>query len=129
MDFFFQVMLTFVVFTVVDLFWLVKVAPKLYRKHIGHLMADKVNRIGALLFYVVFIIGLVLFVIYPHQDHLLIGTLYGAAFGLVTYATYDLTNLATLKAWPVTITIIDLVWGTLVTAVTSGLVIFILGLF
>ncbi len=128
MDFFFQVLLTFVVFTVVDLFWLVKVAPKLYRKHIGHLMADKVNRVGALLFYIVFIVGLVLFVIDPHRDHLLLGTLYGGAFGLVTYATYDLTNLATLKAWPVTITIIDLVWGTFVTAATSGLVILILGI-
>lgn len=128
MDFFFQVLLTFVVFTVVDLFWLVKVAPKLYRKHIGHLMADKVNRVGALLFYIVFIVGLVLFVIDPHRDHLLLGILYGGAFGLVTYATYDLTNLATLKAWPVTITIIDLVWGTFVTAATSGLVILILGI-
>ncbi len=128
MDFFFQVLLTFVVFTVVDLFWLVKVAPKLYRKHIGHLMADKVNRVGALLFYIVFIVGLVLFVIYPHRDDLFLGVLYGGAFGLVTYATYDLTNLATLKAWPVTITIIDLVWGTFVTAATSGLVILILGI-
>ncbi len=128
MDFFFQVLLTFVVFTVVDLFWLVKVAPKLYRKHIGHLMADKVNRVGALLFYIVFIVGLVLFVIDPHRDHLLLGIRYGGAFGLVTYATYDLTNLATLKAWPVTITIIDLVWGTFVTAATSGLVILILGI-
>jgi uncharacterized membrane protein len=128
MDFFFQVILTFVVFTLVDLFWLVKVAPKLYRKHIGHLMADKINRVGALLFYVVFIVGLVLFVVYPHRDHVWLGILYGGAFGLVTYATYDLTNLATLKAWPVTITVIDLVWGTFVTAATSGLVIFILGL-
>jgi uncharacterized membrane protein len=51
----------------------------------------------------------------------------GAMFGLVTYATYDLTNLATLKAWPVTITVIDLIWGTLVTAVTSGLVVLIIG--
>lgn len=127
MDFLFQVIITFVAFTLVDLFWLVKVAPKLYRKHIGHLMADKVNRVGALLFYVIYIVGLVLFVIQPHQEHLFLGILYGGAFGLVTYATYDLTNLATLKAWPVTITVIDLVWGTLVTAFTSGLVIVVLG--
>lgn len=127
MDFLFQVIITFVAFTLVDLFWLVKVAPKLYRKHIGHLMADKVNRVGALLFYVIYIVGLVLFVIQPHQNHLLLGILYGGAFGLVTYATYDLTNFATLKAWPVTITVIDLVWGTLVTAFTSGLVIVVLG--
>lgn len=129
MDFFIQVLVTFLVFTVVDLFWLVKVAPKLYRKHIGHLMADKVNRISALLFYVIFIIGLVFFVIYPHQDNLWLGVGYGAMFGLVTYATYDLTNLATLKQWPLTITVIDLAWGTFVTAVTSGLVILLLGAF
>jgi len=127
MDFLFQVIITFVAFTLVDLFWLVKVAPKLYRKHIGHLMAEKVNRVGALLFYVIYIVGLVLFVIQPHQDHLLLGILYGGTFGLVTYATYDLTNLATLKAWSVKITVIDLVWGTLVTAFTSGLVIVVLG--
>jgi len=127
MDFLLQVIITFVAFTLVDLFWLVKVAPKLYRKHIGHLMAEKVNRVGALLFYVIYIVGLVLFVIQPHQDHLLLGILYGGTFGLVTYATYDLTNLATLKAWSVKITVIDLVWGTLVTAFTSGLVIVVLG--
>jgi uncharacterized membrane protein len=92
-------------------------------------MAEKVNRVGALLFYVIYIIGLVFFVIYPQQDNLWLGVGYGAMFGLVTYATYDLTNLATLKQWPVTITVIDLVWGTLVTAVTSGLVILLIGAF
>ena len=129
MDFFIQVLVTFLVFTVVDLIWLVKVAPKLYRKHIGHLMAEKINRVGALLFYVIYIIGLVFFVIYPQQANLLLGIAYGAMFGLVTYATYDLTNLATLKQWPIAITVIDLVWGTLVTAVTSGLVILLIGAF
>lgn len=127
MAFLFQMLLTLVIFTVVDLFWLVKVAPKLYRQHIGHLMADKVNRIAALLFYLVFIAGLVYFVIAPHQDHLGQGMLAGAIFGLVTYATYDLTNLATLKGWPITITVIDLAWGTFVTSVTSGIVILLLG--
>jgi len=127
MDFLIQVVLTLGIFTLVDLVWLVKVAPKLYRKYIGHLMSEKVNMIGAGLFYLIFIIGLVFFVVGPQVNNPLQAFLSGAMFGLVTYATYDLTNLATLKAWPVTITVIDLIWGTLVTAVTSGLVVLILG--
>jgi uncharacterized membrane protein len=127
MDFLFQVLVTLVIFTLVDLFWLIKVAPKLYRKYIGHLMADKVNRVAAGLFYVIFIFGLVFFVIQPNQDNLLQAILAGGVFGLVTYATYDLTNLATLKAWPIPITIIDLLWGTFVTAATSGFVVLLLG--
>jgi uncharacterized membrane protein len=127
MDFLIQVVVTLVIFTLVDLVWLVKVAPKLYRKYIGHLMSEKVNMIGAGLFYLIFIIGLVFFVVGPQVNNPLQAFLSGAMFGLVTYATYDLTNLATLKAWPVTITVIDLIWGTLVTAVTSGLVVLILG--
>jgi uncharacterized membrane protein len=127
MDFLIQVVVTLGIFTLVDLVWLVKVAPKLYRKYIGHLMSEKVNMIGAGLFYLIFIIGLVFFVVGPYVNNPLQAFLSGAMFGLVTYATYDLTNLATLKAWPVTITVIDLIWGTLVTAVTSGLVVLILG--
>ena len=127
MDFFIQVLVTLLIFTLVDLVWLVRVAPKLYRKYIGHLMSDRVNIASAALFYVVFIVGLVYFVIGPHINNPLMAFLSGAMFGLVTYATYDLTNLATLKAWPVTITVIDLIWGTLVTAVTSVLVVFIIG--
>ena len=127
MDFFIQVLVTLLIFTLVDLVWLVKVAPKLYRKYIGHLMSDRVNIAAAALFYVVFIVGLVYFVIGPHINNPLMAFLSGAMFGLVTYATYDLTNLATLKAWPITITVIDLIWGTLVTAVTSVLVVLLIG--
>jgi uncharacterized membrane protein len=127
MDFLIQVVVTLLIFTLVDLVWLVKVAPKLYRKYIGHLMSDRVNILAAALFYVVFIVGLVFFVIGPNISNPLMAIVSGAMFGLITYATYDLTNLATLKAWPVTITVIDLVWGTLVTAVTSGLVVLVIG--
>jgi uncharacterized membrane protein len=127
MDFLIQVVVTLLIFTLVDLVWLVKVAPKLYRKYIGHLMSERVNILAAALFYVVFIVGLVFFVIDPNINDPFIAFVSGAMFGLVTYATYDLTNLATLKAWPVTITVIDLIWGTLVTAVTSGLVVFVIG--
>jgi uncharacterized membrane protein len=127
MDFLLYVLLTLVVFTVVDLVWLTKVAPKLYRKYIGHLMADKVNLPGAIAFYIIFIIGLVYFVVNRHITHPELAFIDGALFGLVTYATYDLRNLATLKKWPITITIIDLAWGTLVTGVTALLVVLIIG--
>jgi uncharacterized membrane protein len=128
MDFLFQVLITLVVFTLVDLVWLVKVAPKLYRSQIGHLMSDKVNYLGAILFYMIFIIGLVYFVIHPLESNALQAWINGSIFGLVTYATYDLTNLATLKAWPIKITLIDLAWGSFVTGITSLLVVLLLGL-
>jgi uncharacterized membrane protein len=126
MIFFIQFAVTLVIFSLVDLIWLVKVAPRMYRHFIGHLMAEKINRIAALLFYVIYIVGLVFFVISPYADQPMLAFLVGGLFGLVTYATYDLTNLATLKAWPIKITIIDLIWGSLVTATTSGLVVLIL---
>ena len=122
-------LITFVVFLGVDMVWLIKIAPKFYRSQIGHLMADKPNLPAALIFYVVFILGLVFFVGYPT---LVSGVwweamLKGAGFGLVTYATYDLTNMATLKKWPIKVTIIDLIWGTFLSTSTSVLVFFISG--
>jgi uncharacterized membrane protein len=120
-------LLSVVVFTVLDLFWLIKVAPKLYRANIGHLMAEKVNLVGASLFYVIYHVGLVAFVLVSYQDNLLMGTLMGGLYGLVTYATYDLTNLATLTKWPVKITIIDLVWGTLLTSTSTLVTLLLIG--
>lgn len=119
--------LSIVVFTVLDLFWLVKVAPKLYRKYIGHLMAEKVYLPGAALFYVLYHIGLTVFVLMPHLEHPFVGALYGGLYGLITYATYDLTNLATLREWPKTITMIDLIWGTILTGVSSLVTLLLIG--
>ncbi|MFA5235992.1 MAG: DUF2177 family protein [Bacilli bacterium] len=119
--------LTLAVFLAIDLVWLLKIAPKFYKKHLGHLMADKPNGPAALIFYLLFMVGLVIFAIYPSYDG---GAwwqalLYGALFGLFTYATYDLTNMATLKGWPVKVTIIDLIWGTSISAATSLIVFFL----
>jgi uncharacterized membrane protein len=116
-----------VVFTVLDLFWLVKVAPKLYRKYIGHLMSDRVHLPGAAIFYVLYHIGLTVFVLIPHLEHPLVGAMYGGLFGLVMYATYDLTNLATLRDWPKTITVIDLIWGTVLTSASTLFTLLLLG--
>ena len=86
-------------------------------------MAPKVNWTAALIFYALFIAGLVFFVINPAlaKDSLMYAILAGGFFGLITYGTYDLTNLATLKDWPLNITIIDLIWGTVLNAITSGI--------
>lgn len=111
----------------VDSLWLTKIAPKLYKDNIGHLMAEKPNLSAAGLFYVIYIIGLVYFVIYPaHLDAAPMRAFYrGAIFGLVAYATFDLTGQAVFKNWPTKITIIDLLWGTVLTATVCALSTFI----
>ena len=101
------------VFFAIDMVWLVLVAKKFYAGQIGFLMKPDINWYAAIIFYLLFIVGLITFVISPAIEkhswtHAL---LYGAFFGLVTYATYDLTNLATMKDWPVLVTIVDLAWG------------------
>jgi uncharacterized membrane protein len=114
-------LITFIIFFVIDLIWLGIVAKNLYQNQIGHLMAEKVNWVAAMLFYLLFIGGLVFFVLMPAVEAGSLGKaiLLGAMFGFITYATYDLTNLATLKGWPITITIIDLAWGTFLGLSTS----------
>ena len=110
-----------IVFLLVDLFWLGFVAKKLYRNYLGHLMADKFILSAAGIFYIVFIIGLLYFVIQPGlaKDSLKYVIFSGMLFGFVTYATYDLTNLATLRDWPIAITLIDLAWGTTLSGLVS----------
>ena len=105
---------TFIVFMGIDLIWLGFVAKNLYAKYLGYLMAPKINWVAALIFYVIFIIGILYFVIAPSLVDRNLGQLIlrAALFGFITYATYDLTNLATVRDWPITITIIDLIWGT-----------------
>lgn len=115
--------LTLVIFLGIDSIWLGLVAPKFYRSQIGHLMAEKANLAVAGLFYLLFVGALVYFVVAPavQSGEIRDVLLRGALFGLVTYATYDLTNHATLRDWPVTVTIVDMAWGTLLTAATSAL--------
>lgn len=115
-------LITLVIFFLVDIVWLGVISKKLYKEYLGHLMGP-VNWPAALIFYALFIAGLVFFVITPaiEKESLVYAITIGAFFGLITYGTYDLTNLATLKDWPVTITIIDLIWGTFLNAATAGL--------
>ena len=98
------------------------VAPKFYKKHVGFIMADKPNWLAAVAFYMIFILGVTVFVVYPgwQDDFALVKVaLLGALFGLVTYATYDLTNQATLKNWPAIVTGVDMLWGAVLTATVS----------
>ena len=112
---------TLIAFFAIDMVWLGLVARTFYRKYLGFLLTPTTNWIAAVLFYLLFILGILVFVVLPGlQDNSLKATLLRAAlFGLVTYATYDLTNLATVKNWPVQITVIDMVWGTVLSVLVS----------
>ena len=104
-----------------DMIWLGLVAKNFYAKHIGFLMKTDINWIAAIIFYLIFIVGLIVFVIMPalEKNSWVTALLLGALFGLISYATYDLTNLATIKDWPLLITIIDLIWGSVLAASVS----------
>jgi len=109
------------VFFVIDMVWLVLVAKKFYQEQIGLLMKPDINWFAAIIFYLLFIAGLIIFVISPAvEKHSWVhALLFGALFGLITYATYDLTNLATLKDWPLLVTVVDLIWGSVLASSIS----------
>lgn len=111
------------IFLILDGLWLGLIAKTFYAKQIGFLFKTDINWIAALIFYLLFIVALILFVINPaiEKGSLMHALLFGALFGFITYATYDLTNLATLKDWPIMVTIVDLIWGSFVTAAVSTL--------
>ena len=121
-------LITFSVFLAIDLVWLGFVAKDLYRRELGFLMADGTNWIAALAFYAIFILGMIVFVINPAliKGSWKYALLMGLFFGFITYSTYDLTNLATLKDWPIKITMIDLMWGTSLGGLVSTISFFII---
>jgi uncharacterized membrane protein len=112
---------TLIAFFVIDMVWLGLIARTIYRNYLGFLLASTTNWFAVVLFYLLFILGILVFVVLPGlKDNSLKATLLRAVlFGLVTYATYDLTNLATVKNWPVLITMIDLAWGTILSVLVS----------
>ena len=104
------------IFILFDLLWLGVVAKSFYQTRLGHLLGEVVWP-PAIVFYLVFLVGLTYFATYPALDSGLLRTaLLGALFGFFTYATYDLTNHATLRDWPLAVTLVDIVWGTLLGA-------------
>lgn len=112
----------FVTFMVIDLLWLGVVARSFYRSQLGHLMRANVNWPAAIAFYLIFVLGIVVLAVWPaiESQSLAKALLLGALFGLVTYAAYDLTNLATLESFPLRMVIVDMIWGTaLCTAISA----------
>ncbi len=106
--------IAFVIFFIIDILWLGLFAKKMYQSQIGYILSKKPNWYAAIVFYILYIVFLLIFAIVPALDNgaLTDAMLYGALYGFITYATYDLTNLATLDKWPLKVTIIDMVWGT-----------------
>jgi uncharacterized membrane protein len=111
------------ILAVIDLLWLGVVASRFYRESLGDLFAPEVNWMAAGLFYVIFIAGLTFFAIGPAIEARSIGVALGrgAFLGLLAYATYDLTNLAVIRNWPVLMSVVDIAWGTLMSAVVASL--------
>ena len=112
---------TLIAFFAIDLVWLGLVARTFYRKYLGFLMAPSPNWTAAIIFYLLFVVGILVFAVLPGLDANSLRTtlLRAALFGLISYATYDLTNLATIKDWPLVVTVVDLVWGTVLSVVVS----------
>ena len=119
--------LTLVVFLAVDFLWLGLIAKRFYDHYLGHFLKDQVNWPAAFLFYLLFVLWIMVFVVLPAfkanaWTHAL---LFGMLFGLVTYATFDLTNLALLKGWPTIIVVVDILWGVCLSSAVSTAVYFL----
>ncbi len=105
-------------FFAIDMVWLVLVARGFYQKHLGFLLRTDPVWPAAIVFYLLFVFGLLVFVVLPSLEagSTKKALALGALFGLITYATYDLTNLATVKSWPWIVTVVDLLWGAILAA-------------
>ena len=126
MQFIYLYLISVPLFMVIDLLWLGVVARGFYQSQIGYLLGP-VNWPAAIAFYLIFLVGLAFFATYPAFVN---GTVYtallmGALFGFFTYATYDLTNYATVKDWPFLITLVDIAWGTVLGGAVAGLTFFV----
>lgn len=115
-------LVTLVIFLLIDLTWLGVVARSFYREQLGSLMRTNPNWTAAFLFYALYVLGVLVLVVYPNVDQ---GAgkifLLGAFFGLVAYATFDLTNLAILRDWPLKMALVDLLWGAFLTGLVAYL--------
>jgi uncharacterized membrane protein len=112
-----------VTFLVIDLIWLGVVARSFYQAQLGHLMRANVNWAAAVAFYLVFVLGIVVLAVWPAMERQSVGwaVALGALLGLVTYAAYDLTNLATLEGFPFRVVLVDMAWGTVLCALVSAI--------
>lgn len=112
------------IFCSIDFLWVGLIAKKWYSREIGYLLVDSIHWLPVVGFYMLYAVGILIFVVFPALQ-LGSGTyalFYGAFLGLITYAAYDLTNLATLKNWPILLAVCDMLWGSFVTGITSVIV-------
>ena len=110
-------------FFIIDVFWIYFVATPMYKQEVGSLMELKIP--PALIFYVVFLLGLIFFVINPNQSNTLLNVfLIGAFFGLVTYGTYDLTVYASMNIFSLKLVIADILWGMFLSGAVAALTVF-----
>lgn len=109
------------VFLAIDFIWLSRIAKQFYFSRLGELLLEKPNLGAAVAFYATYVIGIVIFAVAPalKSGSIMTAAIYGALFGFFTYATYDMTNYATLKNWPVSIVIVDIIWGTILACVSA----------
>lgn len=106
---------------VLDLVWLRGIATAWYEEGLGHLMAPKPDLVAAGIFYLLYPLGLMTFGVLPNEDSTLLRAVgMGALFGFFAYATYDLSNLATLRDWPLNVSLMDMAWGTLASGLSVG---------
>jgi uncharacterized membrane protein len=110
------------VFFLIDIVWLAFVARGFYKKHLDFILSSKVNWTAALVFYLIFISGILLFAVVPalEKNSLARAAVLGGLFGFFTYATYDLTNLATIEGWPIVVVVVDMLWGTVLCSAVAA---------
>ena len=115
-------LITLVVFLGIDFVWLTRIARRLYTEAIGDLLLEKPRLAAAAAFYALYAVGIVALAVSPALKSGSIATalLSGALFGFLAYATYDLTNYATLKGWPLQIALLDMAWGAALTGVSAA---------
>jgi uncharacterized membrane protein len=113
---------TAVVFFALDYVWLTRVAIGFYRQNIGELLLASPNFAAAGIFYLFYVVGIVYFAVMPAvtANSVLTAVLNGAILGLLAYGTYDMTNLATLKGWSLTVSVVDMAWGAVLTATAAA---------
>jgi uncharacterized membrane protein len=115
--------LTVPIFFIIDIIWLGVVAREFYRHRLGFILSPQVNWTAAVIFYLVYIVGILFFAVRPavNANSLVQAAVLGGLFGFFTYATYDLTNFATIKQWPLAVVIVDILWGVCLCTLVASL--------
>lgn len=111
------------IFFLMDMFWLGLIARNFYQKHLGFILSPEVNWKAAIIFYLIYIAGIIFFAVVPalEKDSLATAILWGGLFGFFTYVTYDLTNMALIKGWPLKVVIVDVAWGFFLCAAVAAM--------